>query len=135
MRMRERALGLFSASVPTQAVAAQLGISRQTAHAWRGQLAREGAASFVTRRGRGRPANLRPDQVAAVNAALLGGPARFGQKSSQWTIKGAASVIERLSGVEFGPSQVWRMLHALGLPLEHGHDQRLAAASHPEETT
>lgn len=63
---------------------------------------------------RGRPAQLDEQQLAAVRATLLRSPTEYGFGTELWTLKRVGAVIERLHGVRFGQTQVWRILGSLG---------------------
>ncbi len=63
---------------------------------------------------RGRPAQLDERQLAAVRASLLQSPTQHGFGTALWTLKRVGTVIERLHGVRFGQTQVWRILGSLG---------------------
>jgi transposase len=53
-------------------------------------------------------------QLAAVRAALLQGPTEQGFGTELWTLKRVGAVIERMHGVRFSQTQVWRILGSLG---------------------
>ena len=56
-------------------------------------------------------------QLATVDAALRRGPRSFGFTSARWTLWRVATVIERMTGVHYHPSSVWRILRTLGWKL------------------
>ena len=62
----------------------------------------------------GRPAKLDEAQLAQVRAALLQSPTEHGFGTELWTLKRVATLIERMHGVRFGQTQVWRILGSLG---------------------
>ncbi len=49
-----------------------------------------------------------------VRAVLLQSPTEHGFGTELWTLKRVGVVIERLHGVRFGQTQLWRILGALG---------------------
>jgi transposase len=64
--------------------------------------------------GRGRPARLDASELAGVRRAILQKPTEHGFGTELWTIKRVGVVIERLYGVKFGQTQIWRLLGSLG---------------------
>ena len=64
--------------------------------------------------GRGRPAKLDGTQLEAVRRAVLQKPTEHGFGTDLWTLKRVGVVINRLYGVKFGQTQIWRILGALG---------------------
>lgn len=95
-------------------VAEAVGVARQTVYTWKGLLDEGGIDALRAVPERGRPAQLDPSQLAAVRAALLRSPTEHGFGTELWTLKRVGAVIERLHGVRFGQTQVWRLLGALG---------------------
>ena len=95
-------------------VAAAVGVARQTLYTWKRLLDEGGIDALRAVPERGRPAQLDEQQLAAVRAALLQNPTEHGFGTELWTLKRVGAVIERLHGVRFGQTQVWRILGALG---------------------
>jgi transposase len=112
---RSKADQLFMAGQSQSAVARLLGVSRQCAHnwywEWRGS---DGAPKGPRRLGSGRKSKLDGKQLESVDAALRRGPRSFGFTGTRWTLWRVAAVIERITGVHYHPSSVWRILRALG---------------------
>lgn len=57
-------------------------------------------------------------QLAAVRAVLLYSPIEQAFGAEQRTLKRVRTVIERMHGVRFGKTHVWRILGALGFSLQ-----------------
>ena len=95
-------------------VAKVVGVARQTVHTWKGMLDEGGIDALRAVPERGRPAQLDGEQLAAVRAALLRSPTEHGFGTELWTLKRVGAVIERMCGVRFGQTQVWRILGSLG---------------------
>jgi len=95
-------------------VAKAVGVARQTVHTWKGLLDESGIDALRGVPERGRPAQLDEQQLAAVRATLLRSPTEYGFGTELWTLKRVGAVIERLHGVRFGQTQVWRILGSLG---------------------
>jgi transposase len=95
-------------------VALAVGVARQTVHTWKGLLDEGGIDALRAVPERGRPAQLNEQQLAAVRATLLRSPTEYGFGTELWTLKRVGTVIERLHGVRFGQTQIWRILGSLG---------------------
>lgn len=95
-------------------VALAVGVARQTVYTWKKVLDEGGIDALRAVPERGRPARLDEQQLAALRATLLEGPTEHGFGTELWTIKRVGAVIERMHGVRFGKTQVWRILGALG---------------------
>ena len=112
---RTKAEQLFRSGQSQSMVARLLGVSRQCAHnwywEWRGN---DGVPKQQRRLGSGRKSKLDARQLAVVDAALRRGPRSFGFTSARWTLWRVATVIERMTGVQYHPSSVWRILRTLG---------------------
>ena len=91
-----------------------VGVARQTVYTWKGLLDEGGIDALRAVPERGRPARLDEHQLAAVRAALLQNPTEHGFGTELWTLKRVGAVIERMHGVRFGQTQVWRILGSLG---------------------
>ncbi|NJS37259.1 MAG: IS630 family transposase [Brachymonas sp.] len=95
-------------------VALAVGVARQTVYTWKGLLDEGGIDALRAVPERGRPATLDEQQLADVRRALLQSPTSHGFGTELWTIKRVRLLIERMHGVRFSPSHVWRLLGALG---------------------
>jgi transposase len=95
-------------------VALVVGVARQTVYTWKRLLDEGGIEALRAVPERGRPAQLDAPQRAAIRAALLRNPTEHGFGTELWTLKRVGTVIERLHGVRFGQTQVWRILGGLG---------------------
>ncbi|MFY9329459.1 MAG: IS630 family transposase [Georgfuchsia sp.] len=91
-----------------------VGVARQTVYTWKGLLDESGIGALRAVPERGRPAQPDEQQLAAVRATLLRSPTEYGFGTELWTLKRVGAVIERLHGVHFGQTQVWRILGSLG---------------------
>jgi transposase len=67
---------------------------------------------------RGRPARLDGGQLQALGRALLQRPTEHGFGTELWTLKRVGLLIERLHGVKFGQTQIWRILGGLGFSVQ-----------------
>lgn len=95
-------------------IAEAVGVARQTVYTWKALLDEGGLDALRAVPDPGRPARLSDMQLAQIRAALLQSPTEHGFGTELWTLKRVGVVIQRLHGVHFGQTQVWRILGALG---------------------
>lgn len=113
-KKRVKAGRLLLAGKGCAEVARDVGVARQTVYTWKRLLDEGGIDALRCAPDRGRPAQLDDGQLAAVRAAILQNPTEHGFGTELWTLKRVGTVIERLHGVRFGQTNVWRILGALG---------------------
>ena len=95
-------------------VALAVGVARQTVYTWKALLDEGGIDALRAVPEPGRPGALDAAQLAALRAAVLQSPTAYGFATELWTLKRVGAVIERMHGVRFSQSHVWRILGALG---------------------
>jgi transposase len=95
-------------------VAQAVGVARQTVYTWKALLDEGGIDALRAVPPRGRPAKLDAEQLAGVRRALLQSPTEHGFGTELWTLKRVGTFIERRYGVQYGQTQIWRILGALG---------------------
>lgn len=95
-------------------VALAAGVARQTVYTWKRLLDEGGIDALRAVPEPGRPAQLDESQRAALRATLMRSPTEQGFGTELWTLKRVGAVIERMHGVRFGQTQVWRILGSLG---------------------
>jgi transposase len=95
-------------------VALAVGVARQTVYTWKRLLDEDGIDALRAVPERGRPAQLDKGQLVAVGNAVLQSPTEHGFATELWTLKRVGTVIERMHGVRFSQTQVWRLLGSLG---------------------
>lgn len=95
-------------------VAPAVGVARQTVYTWKKLLNEGGIDALRGVTERGRPAQLDAQQLEALRAAILQNPKEHGFGTELWTLKRVVAVIERMHGVRFSQTQVWRILGAMG---------------------
>jgi len=113
-KKRVKAGRLLLAGKGCAEVALAVGVARQTVHTWKRLLDEGGIDVLRAVPERGRPAQLDDEQLAAGRAAILQNPTEHGFGTELWTLKRVGTVIERLHGVRFGQTNVWRILGSLG---------------------
>ena len=115
---RVRAGRMLLAGKRCAEAARAVGVARQTVYTWRRLLDEGGIEALRAVPERGRPARLDEGQLAAVRAALLQSPTEHGFATELWTLKRVGALIERMHGVRFGQTQVWRILRGLGFSVQ-----------------
>ena len=113
-KKRVKAGRLLLAGKSCAQVALAVGVARQTVYTWKKLLDEGGVDALRSVPERGRPAQLDEQQLGAVRAAILRNPTEHGFGTELWTLKRVGAVIERLHGVRFGQTQIWRMLGSMG---------------------
>jgi transposase len=113
-KRRKQAGKLFTKEVSAPEVARRLGVARQVAYRWKDAWAQGGSAALASKGPAGRKARLTAKQTQQVTDALLAGPSTHGYKTDLWTLPRVAALIEDLTGVEYHPGHVWRLLGASG---------------------
>jgi len=105
---------LFAARTETRgAIARRLGVSRQSVMRWH-RAWREGGRTALRAAGRfGRKPRLTARALAGVERALRQGPRAHGFRTHLWTLPRVTVVIKRLTGVQYHPGHVWRIMGAL----------------------
>lgn len=113
-KRRVRAGRMLLAGKRPAEVAEAVGVARQTVYTWKALLDEGGIDALRAVPDPGRPAKLDEAQLAQVRAALLQSPTEHGFGTELWTLKRVGTLIERMHGVRFGQTQVWRILGSLG---------------------
>lgn len=113
-KKRVKAGRLLLAGKRCAEVAEAVGVARQTIYTWKRLLDEGGIDALRSVAERGRPAQLDAQQLASVRAALMQSPTEHGFGTQLWTLKRVGALIERLHGVRFGQTNVWRILGSLG---------------------
>ncbi len=104
---------LKSGKRPTD-IAREVGVARQTIYTWKAILEKDGFDALREVPEGGRPARLDATQRAALRRVLLQSPTAHGFGTELWTLKRVGAIIKREFGVEYGKTQVWRILGSLG---------------------
>jgi transposase len=108
---------LLAGKTPAQAAHA-VGVARQTVYTWKALLDEGGIDALRAMPERGRPARLDDEQLQALGRALLQSPTEHGFGTELWTLKRVGVLIERLYGVKFGQTHIWRILGGLGFSVQ-----------------
>ena len=104
---------LLSGQGPAE-VARAVGVARQTVYTWKALLDEGGIEALRAVPGRGRQAKLSEEEFAGLRRALLQSPIEHGFGTELWTLKRVGVLIQRMYGVKYGQTQLWRILGGLG---------------------
>jgi transposase len=107
---RMAAADMFARGKRQVDVVVELGVSAQTASRWHRAWVAEGRKGLVGAGRAGRMRRLSDEQLAQVQAALVRGPRANGFPTEMWTLARVGEVIEKVSGVRYGPTQTWTIL-------------------------
>ena len=113
-KKRVRAGRMLQAGKRPAEIAQAVGVARQTVYTWKALFDDGGIDALRAVPGRGRPGRLAEEQRAGLRRALLQSPTAHGFGTELWTLKRVGVLITRMYGVEFGQTQIWRLLGALG---------------------
>jgi transposase len=108
---------LLAGKTPAEAAKA-VGVARQTAYTWKAMLEEGGIDALRAMPVPGRPARLDDEQLQALGRVLLDKPTDHGFGTELWTLKRVGVVIERLYGVKFSQTHIWRILGGLGFSVQ-----------------
>jgi transposase len=117
-KRRKQAAKLFRQGLNQAEVARELEVSRQSASRWHRAWRDGGASALKMAERAGRPPLLKKAGLKKVEARLLKGAEANGFESDLWTLERVAKVIEMVSGVDYHPAHVWRLLKQMGWSLQ-----------------
>ena len=110
---RRRAARLLKRGYTQAEVARECGVSRNAVSLWAKQMA-AGGQPALRRKALGRPAALDAADRQKITQALKRGALATGFATELWTLPRVAELIERLHGIRYSTTQVWRLLGAMG---------------------
>ena len=113
-KRRRKAAGFFKKGCSAPEVARRLGVARQVAYRWKDAWEQGGSLALASKGPAGPKPKLTVRQTQTVIAALVEGPVAHGYKTALWTLPRVAHLIKDLTGVEYHPGHVWRLLGASG---------------------
>lgn len=111
---RMEAAKLFESGMSASRVGRELGVSAQAAWVWRQKWEQHGAEGLRRTGHRGRRPSLGPEELCALEDALVRGPRVQGYLTDVWTLPRIATLIQKQFAVHLSCSQVWRVLRKLG---------------------
>lgn len=110
---RMKALKLFRKGMAQATVAKELCVTKVAAHYWFHSWKQEGEEGLEKRKV-GPEAKLTLKDRKKVEVTLLKGPAKQGYATDLWTLQRIRALMKRMTGIAYGQTQVWRILHSMG---------------------
>jgi transposase len=111
---RMLAAELFERGTAPSEVSRRLGVTIGAASQWRKAWREGGRESLRSKPHPGSKPKLPRRCWPELEQVLLEGPTAHGFATELWTLKRVVALIRRRFGVEYDPSQVSRILHAMG---------------------
>lgn len=116
---RKRAARLFAGGRKIlAAIARELKVSRQSVSRWYKHWKRGGTEALQGAGRAGRRPQLDSGQRRQVKTALRQGARAHGFGTDLWTLPRVAAVIERLTGMQYHPGHVWKILGTMDWTLQ-----------------
>lgn len=109
-KRRVQAAAMFEKGTTAPEVGRRLGVSRQVAYRWKSAWEKGGKAGLASKGKAGRKSKLSAVQTELVVKALVAGPVSRGCKTNLWTLPRVAALIKELTGIQYHPGHVWRLL-------------------------
>ena len=113
-RPRRIGVALLEEGMMSARVAEVLETSRASVTRWRQAYEESGEAALAAKPHPGRPPKLAPGKRRRLAKLLVRGARKYGYSTDLWTLRRVSAVIALVFGVEYHPSQVWRILRAMG---------------------
>jgi len=110
---RLEAARLFGEGKSQAKVAKALAVTAQSSCRWYQAWQENGEAGLRGAGRAGRKPRLSADQFAQVEEELLRGPTAHGYATELWTLPRIAHLIREVTGVQYHPGHVWRILQGL----------------------
>ena len=111
---RRLAVVLLQQGLTGSQVAKAVGASPASVTRWRQAYERRGGKALAAKPHPGRRPKLTARQRERLGRLLLQGPGKHGYATELWTLARVTEVIAVTFGVAYDPSQVWRILRAMG---------------------
>lgn len=112
---RLHAIDLLKDGLSQADVAREVGVSRQSVHAWSKVFRKHGKKGLRSRAHTGRPPRVDRKVLKKLPGLLLKGAQAHGFEGDVWTLERVAAVIEKELGVTYHPGHVSKLLQKLGL--------------------
>ena len=116
---RKQAGRLFAAGkMILSEISRHLKVSRQSVSRWYADWKRAGTAALRGAGRAGRKPKFTQDNLRQVDRALRQGARAHGFQTDLWTLPRVATVMERLTGTQYHPGHVWKILGAMDWSLQ-----------------
>lgn len=113
-KRRFAAVKLLKSGVHQAEVARCLGVHRQSVSRWAAAMQKKGKDG-VRKAGRaGRMPKLSSKQKETLRSELVKGPEVHGYTTQLWTVPRVGALIKELTGIDYHPGHVWKILRSLG---------------------
>jgi len=113
-KRRLKAFKLLEAGHAQAEVARRVGVHRQSVNRWVEAATKQGQAGLLKAGRAGRRPRLTAGQIDQIIAALLQGAEAHGYTTPLWTLPRVRALILQLTGLEYHPGHVWRLLRSFG---------------------
>jgi len=113
---RLKAAALFEQGERQATVAHVLRVSRQSVSQW--WIAWHSGDTLNGALRAGRKPRLQKEQLALLEKELLRGAAAHGNSTDLWSLPRVAALIDKITGVNYHPAHVWKILHKMGWSLQ-----------------
>ena len=111
---RMEAARLLQKGYSQSEVARRVGAHRQSVSQWARQLQQGGRRALKKAERAGRKPRLSAQDLRHIERGLRRGPQALGYETNLWTSSRVAQLIVQECGVQYDPSQAWRILRQLG---------------------
>ena len=111
---RLKAVALFKEGVRQADVARQLRVSKQAVSQWWISWSKGDTSALNGATRAGRKPRLDEKMLALVEKELLLGAAAQGYQTDLWTLPRVAALIKKVTGVDYHPAHVWKVLNKMG---------------------
>ena len=111
---RLKAVALFKEGERQADVARQLRVSKQAVSQWWISWSRGDTRALSGATRAGRKPRLDKEMLALVEKELLRGAAVQGYQTDLWTLPRVAALIKKVTGVDYHPAHVWKVLNKMG---------------------
>jgi|SRR5579885_462124 len=113
-KRRLQAFKLLDSGLPQAEVARRVGVHRQSVSRWAQEAKSKGRSGLLKAGRAGRKPRLAAGQIKQIKAALLEGAQAHGYATPLWTISRVGALIKQLTGLQYHPGHVWRLLRSFG---------------------
>ncbi len=113
-KRRIEAASLFRKGVKQAEVARRLKASRQSVNRWYVAWKNGGVAALKAAGRAGRKPRITEAQLKRIEKELLKGPRSHGYSTELWTLPRIAKLIRKVTGEQYNPGHVWRILRRMG---------------------
>jgi transposase len=111
---RLKAVALFKEGERQADIARRLRVSKQAVSQWWISWSKGDTRALNGATRAGRKPRLEKEQLALVERELLLGAGAHGYQTDLWTLPRVAALIKKITGVDYHPAHVWKVLNKMG---------------------